>query len=179
MAFPFSVGNGSAQSLLDWVAEPPPAQARDTHALRFRLFNDEEGEGQGNQQYTGLLFYRPPGVGTSLVGRRPGLDGWGSLLVTEGICRKLLDNPPAFPKVELVRVFVAFVPREPGPAQVIATLQLWDGDLNQMPIQQVGDAVEFSHIEMSGSGFGITMLMDPPQGWSLLLTKTAVLLRRP
>ena len=92
MPFPFDVGNKIFQeALLDWVAQPPPAQVRDTHALRFRLLRLGAGGETRNPQFTGLMFFRPQQLGAGPVGSTPGLDGFGSLLVTEGVCESLLD----------------------------------------------------------------------------------------
>src|SRR5215208_5592576 len=105
MAFPFSVGEGLVQSTLDWVAQPPPSQARDTHVVRFRLCRTGS---PGTNAYSGYLFYRPPGVGTSFVGRSPGLDGFGDLLATEDVCQNIVAKTPFGQVPELVRVFLAF-----------------------------------------------------------------------
>jgi hypothetical protein len=175
MAFPFQVGDVIVQRTLDWVAQPPPAQGRDMHAVRFRLQKGQDT--QRNPQFSGLLFFRPPGTGQGPVGVRPGLDGFGSLLVTESVCQSLLDPNTAVPPAELVRVFLAFRQQQSGPANIVATLTFMDGDLVQLPTKTFG-TVEFSHVEMSGVGDGV-IEMDPPAGWSLLLGRTTVLLRRP
>ena len=184
MAFPFSVGDQSLQGLLDWVAEPPPAQGRDTHALRFRLFKEGTGatlDTRDYSDYSGLMFYRPQGVGMSLVGRRPGLDGVGGLLATQDVCQNIVANSPPGQRPELVKVFLAFRQRQSGPAEVIATLTFMDGNLWQMPADTVGDAVEFSNIVLGGSGglADISIHMDPPDGWGLLLQRATVLLKGP
>jgi len=171
MAFPFSVGFAPFQELLDWVAEAPPARARDTHALRFRLLKPQNNTFTHDPHYSGLLFFRPEGVSPSFVGRRPGLDGFGNLLATEGACRSILDPDTAVPPAELVRVFVAFRQQQSGPAQVIASLSFRDVDMLQMPIQTTGE-VEFNHVEMTTSGLN----MDHPEGWTLMLRRTTVLL---
>jgi len=176
MAFPFSVGESTVQSTLDWVAQPPPAQGRDMHAVRFRLQKGQDA--QRNPQFSGLLFFRPPGTGQGPVGVRPGLDGFGSLLVTQSVCRSLLDPNTAVPPARLVRVFLAFRQQQSGPANIVATLTFMDGDLVQLPTQTF-NTVEFSHVEMAFEGGDGQINMDPPAGWSLLLGKTTVLLRRP
>jgi len=173
MAFPFFVGDPLVQSTLDWAAQPPPAQVRDTHAVRFRLIK----ETQRNPQYSGFLFFRPQQLGAGPVGSTPGLDGFGSLLVTEGICQTLLDPTTAVQPAELVRVFVGFRRQQSGPALVFATLTFMDGDPFQIPTQTFGTE-EFSHVKISGVHGG-AILMDPPQGWQLNLERTTVLLRRP
>jgi hypothetical protein len=172
MPFPFSVGDFTMQSVLDWAAEPPPARARDTHAVRFRL--QKRTGTHLNPQYSGLMFFRPEGVSASFVGRRPGLDGFGGLLVTDHACQALLDPTTAVQPAELVKVFLAFRQQQTGPAQIIATLTFMDGDLLQLPIQTTGEVVEFSHVEMSGS----SIFMDPPQGWDMILERTTALLGR-
>ena len=176
MAFPFSVGNATVQSTLDWAAEPPPAQARDTHAVRFRLIKQPEGLSR-NPEYSGLMFFRPQGTSGGPVGSTPGLNGFGSLLVNVGVCQSLLDPTTAVQPAELVRVFVGFRRQQSGPAHVFATLTLMDGDRVQMPTQTFS-TVEFNHVEMSGGGEG-GIRMDPPQGWDLLLARTTVLLGHP
>jgi len=179
MAFPFQVGQGIIQDALDWVAQPPPRLAGDTHALRFRLHNIPDME--RNPQYSGLLFFRPEGVGTSFVGRRPGLDGFGSLLVTDHSCQALLGPTSTVQPAELVRVFLAFRQEQSGPAEVFATLTFMDGDLLQLPTQTTGSVPEFSNVVLPRveEGFRPSHIdMDPPQGWRLLLQKTTVLLSR-
>jgi hypothetical protein len=152
MPFPFSVGHPNMQRLLDWVAPPPPpappAQGRDTHALRFRLLRLGQEEVR-NPQFSGLMFFRPQQLGAGPVGSTPGLDGFGSLLVTKSVCESLLDPNTAVPAAELVRVFIGFRKQQAGRAQVFATLTFMDGDREQMPIQTFG-TVEFDRVEMVG-----------------------------
>src|SRR5829696_1518194 len=83
MAFPFSVGNSGIQSALDWVAQPPPAQGRDTHVVYFNLFQQSPEP----LEYNGSMFFRPQGTEHGPVGVRPGLDGFGSLQVRESVCQ--------------------------------------------------------------------------------------------
>ena len=172
MPFPFSVGEAITQSRLDWVAQPPPAQGRDTHAARLRL--SRLSGTLRNPEYSGLLFFRPQGTGGGPVGLRPGLEGFGSLLVTEGVCQTLLDPNTAVPPAELVKVLLAFRQQQSGPANIVATLTFMNGDLLQLPTQTTR-VVEFSQVEMRGG----TILMDPPEGWQLVLGQTTVLLHRP
>ena len=176
MAFPFSVGEVLVQGTLDWVAETPPARARDTHAVRFRLCRSGTGASPDTNAYSGYMFYRPPGVGTSFVARRPGLDGFGDLLATQDVCQNIVANTPFGQVPELVKVFLAFREQPSGTAEVIATLTFMDGDMERMPTHNVGEVVEFSHVEMSGVGDGI-IHMDPPDGWALLLRRATVLLK--
>ena len=183
MPFPFSVGNPEFQRLLDWVAPPSPpalpAQGRDTHALRFRLLG-LAGEEISNPEFSGLMFFRPRGTEHGLVESTPGLDGFGSLLVTESVCRTLLDPNTAVPApaAELVKVIIGFRREQSGPAHVFATLTFMDGDRMQMPIQTV-DFVEFlDGVEIvADSAFRGSILMDDPQRWRLLLESTTVLLK--
>src|SRR5215203_7539990 len=52
----FDVGNPEFQDLLEWVDQPSPTQARDTHALHFVL----EGMGRVDRLiYAGLMFFHP------------------------------------------------------------------------------------------------------------------------
>jgi hypothetical protein len=59
----FATGNAILQDQLDWITQPPPQPPapprlpRDTHALRFILRQT------GVANYTGLMFFRPQGVG--------------------------------------------------------------------------------------------------------------------
>jgi hypothetical protein len=74
MAFPFSVGEPVIQGTLDWVTHPPPAEGRDTHAVGFDLSNPDT---VNSLEYSGLMFFRPQGVGVGPLFGRP----VGSLLV--------------------------------------------------------------------------------------------------
>lgn len=110
------------------------------------------------------------------MGSTPGLDGFGSLLVTESVCESLLDPNTAVPAAELVKVFIGFRRQQSGPARVFATLTFMDGDRFQMPTQTFG-TVEFDRVEMvADSAFTGSILMDNPQGWGLLRERTTVLL---
>jgi hypothetical protein len=177
MPFPFSVGDPIFQPLLDWVAQPPPTQVRDTHALRFRLLRLGAGGETRNPQFSGLMFFRPQQLGAGPVGSTPGLDGFGSLLVTESVCESLLDPNTAVPPAELVKVFIGFRRQQSGPALVFATLTFMDGDRLQMPTQTFS-TVEFDRVEMVGDSSSTgSILMDNPEGWGLLLERTTVLLK--
>jgi hypothetical protein len=172
MAFPFFVGDPLVQSMLDWAAQPPPAQVRDTHAVRFRLVKEPAPEVTRNPQFIGFMFFRPQGLSGGPVGSTPGLDGFGSLLVTASVCRSLLDPNTAVPPADLVKVFIGFRQRQSGPAHVFATLTFMDGDRLHMPTQTFS-TVEFTTVEMINGA----IVMDRPSGWALTLQKTTVLLR--
>jgi hypothetical protein len=177
MAFPFSVGVAFFQEFLDWAAQqPPPAQVRDTHALRFHLQKRRQPpHNLHTPQFSGLLFFRPPRVSTSFVGRRPGLEGFGSLLARKEVCQSLVDPTTAVPPAELVRVFIVFRQRQSGPAEVVANLKFMEANLTGMPTETTGGE-DFNHIEMTNSGLS----MDPPPGgWDLGLARTTVLLEPP
>jgi len=181
MPFPFSVGNPQFQPLLDWVAPPPPpappAQGRDTHALRFRLQRSDVAEEIRNPQFSGLMFFRPQQLGAGPVGSTPGLDGFGSLLVTKSVCQSVLDPNTAVPPAGLVKVFIGFRRQQSGPALVFATLTFMSGDRLQMPTQTFS-TVEFNRVEMQAmSNIRGSILMDNHQGWVLVLETTTVLLK--
>jgi len=176
MAFPFDVGNQIVATTLHWVAQTPqPGEGRDTRAVRFTLAKNQDAE--RNPQFSGLLFFRPQGIGGGGVSSLPGLDGFGSLLVTKGVCRSILDPNTAVPPAELVRPFISFRRQQTGPALVFATLTFMHSNSDQMPTQTTGTE-EFSHVEMVSLGDGI-IAMDRPQGWDLTMKRTTVLLKFP
>jgi hypothetical protein len=175
MPFPFSVGDPVIQGTLDWVAPPPPPtppeQGRDTHAVGFLLSNPDT---VNSPEYKGFMFFRPQGTGHGPVGSTPGLDGFGSLQVTENVCQTLLDPTTAVQPPDMVKVFIGFRRKQSAPAHVFATLSF----MNRTPITEVPgptiSTLEFSVVRMQGGAFGGNIFMD---SWFLSLKRTTVLFR--
>jgi hypothetical protein len=173
MAFPFSVGEPVIQGTLDWVAHPPPAEGRNTHAVGFGLSNPDT---VNSLEYSGLMFFRPQGVGTGPVFGRPGLEGFGSLLVREGVCKTLLDPNTAVPAADLVKVFIGFRQQQSGPANLVSRLTFMNRDpLTSLPLQ-TASTLEIASTKMQGGGTAGNIFMD---SWFLNMRKTTVLLSSP
>ena len=171
----FDAGNDHLQHMLEWVDQPnPPAQARDTHALHFDLFDITGDAFFSRSEYQGLMFFRPKGAGHGPVGGTAGLDGMGFLRPNLLTCRALLDDTAGNFPVNFVRVFIGFRPRASGPAAVFATLRLLPHFLPDDPTG--GQIVEFSHVNVDDAG---RIEMDVPNGWLLSLEATTVLIRLP
>ena len=174
MAFPFSVGEPIIQGTLDWVTQPPPAEGRDTHAVGFDLTNPDT---VNSLEYSGLMFFRPPGVGVGPLFSRPGLQGFGSLLVRERVCKTLLDPDTAVPAADLVRVFIGFRQQQSGPADLVGRLTFMNRDpLTSLPSLKTASTLEIASTKMQGAGTAGNIFMD---SWFLNMRKTTVLLSNP
>jgi hypothetical protein len=174
MAFPFSVGEPVIQGTLDWVAQPPPAEGRDTHAVGFDLSNPDT---VNSLEYSGLMFFRPEGVGVGPLFSRPGLEGFGSLLVRERVCQTLLDPNTAVPAADLVRVFIGFRQQQSGPADLVGRLTFMDRDpITSLPSLRTASTLEIASTNMHRGGTAGNIFMD---SWFLNMRKTTVLLSSP
>jgi hypothetical protein len=170
----FGIGNPELQNLLEWVDQTPPAQARDTHALFFRL--DKLAPPSVGVDfrfgYEGLMFFRPIQLGLGPVGSTLGLNGFGHLHALQPVPKPI---PPDGRGAMWVRVFLGFRPRAGGgPAHAFATLQFLKRVNDQSPAGQI---VEFSQVNHLGE----TIKMDVPpsedDGWRLILDKATVLFK--
>ena len=171
----FSVGDPELQDLLEWVAQPPPSQGRDTHALHFWL----RGTPIEKHIYAGSLFFRPGNPTAFSFRDQPGLCGIGTVLPNVPACKDVLGidtpTPHDAPPPVWVRVEVRF-----RPPKIHASLLFKGGaagPLNGLP----GDtlrAVEFNEVIFNPGLPMIRMIMDPPNEWRLTqLEKTNVLLQ--
>ncbi len=70
------------QEKIDWVNQPPPTNARDTHALHFWLRSTE------GLSYQGLMFYRPGSPTSPITQQQNGIQGKGYLTPTPPYVRE-------------------------------------------------------------------------------------------
>ena len=160
----FDVGHVGLQGLLEWVDQPPPQQARDTHALLFRLRNIPVEE----LLYMGLMFFRPGNPTSPIFQQQPGLSGVGHILPTVPACQKVLGPTAETLDHDSVRVDLRF-----RPPRVFAALHF----LNH---GQVVRSVEATRVEVSHFEQPVHIRIDPPDGWSFELPeKTTVLFDHP
>jgi hypothetical protein len=175
MPFPFAVGNPTMQDLLDWVAQPPPAQARDAHALHFFLRKNRSGVGMV-ARYSGLMFFRPQGAGEGGgVASLPGLNGTGALVANSFVCQDLSAAAPG--PASNAKVNIMFRPRASAPPLVFATINFFDRLLPDHPDTGT-EAVEAANVRIDES-LGLIGLITIDAQWQLHLQKTTVLLRSP
>jgi hypothetical protein len=156
------------QENIDWVNQPPPTNARDTHALHFWLSSPE------GSYFQGLVFYRP---GTSpsspITQHQNGIQGKGYLIPNAPVCQRVLGSPwTPQPPGPWVRVQVTFRTTADGTSHIFANLLLQDSSGPDALPGETTSGVEFDRVEAT---FG-DVIMFPGQGsgWFLNLTKTTV-----
>ena len=169
----FSVGDPEFQDLLEWVDQPPPTQARDTHALHFVL----EGMGRADRLiYAGLMFFHPGSPTAPNFEQQPGFSGLARPLLDTPNCQKLppLVAPEERPDHHFVQVEVRF-----RPPQVFAALSFFQAAITGLPGEQVRSE-EFDRVNIDVIPHPPTLEMDPPDGWRVAFShKTNVLLGVP
>ena len=156
------------QEKIDWVNQPPPPNARDTHALHFWL-NSPDG-----MNYQGLMFYRP-GQSPSgpITQRQNGIQGKGLVTANAPACQRVLGSPwTPLPPGPWIRVQVTWRTTTSGPFPIFANLLLQN---TTGPHSLPGDTtseVEFDRVEAS---FGdVIMFAGQGSGWLLHLSQTTV-----
>jgi len=163
------------QEYIDWVDQPPPTNARDTHALHFRL---ESPEGI---RFQGLMFYRPGGHPASTITQdQNGIEGKGYLIPDAPVCQRfvLAQTSPGAPPIPgpWIRVKVTWRTTTSGTSRIFADLlfKARDSFRNGLP-GGTTSAVEFERVEADIGGGHVLMFegQDPP-GWQLDLTQTTV-----
>jgi hypothetical protein len=123
----FLSGSPNSRNLLEWVDQPPPTQARDTHALHFVL----EGMGRTDRLiYAGLMFFHPGSPTAPNFEQQPGFSGIARPLLDTPNCQKLppLVSPEERPDHQFVQVEVRF-----RPPQIFATLSFFRLQLPDFP----------------------------------------------
>jgi hypothetical protein len=154
---------------VNWVKQPPPTQAHETHALHFWL----AGPGPDFLAWRGFMFYHPGIQPTSqIIQRQNGIEGFGYLVPTAHSCRKI-EREPLF-STYWVRVRVTFRTAEEhnGNATVNAVLR-FHGRAGVLPENEIGviAAEDFNEVIATEPG---DVIMDRPNGWFLTLQKTLV-----
>jgi hypothetical protein len=154
------------QEKIDWVNQPPPTNARDTHALHFWLAAPE------GINYQGLMFYRPGEQPTSpITQRQNGIQGKGYLIPTAAVCQRLVGSPfTPQPPGPWIRVQVTFRTTTSG-TSVFANLLLQNNNGTDALPGDTTSEVEFDRVEIS---FGDVIMFAGQSGWILNLTKTTV-----
>lgn len=152
---------------VDWVKQPPPAQAHETHTLHFWLQSPD------GLIYQGFMFYHAGRTPKSpITQEQNGIEGKGYLIPNAPVCERW--GTPTYPP-PWVRVRVTFRTAEEhgGNADVHATLLFHNSAASHSLPGDVVGAEEFDRIDASIGG---NVLMFPGQGsgWILTLTKTTV-----
>ena len=148
---------------IDWVNQPPPPQARDTHALHFFLTNT--GAPENPPTYQGFLFYRQGAHPTApITGEQNGLDGTGSRI----------HGKVGLPDEAWARVQVRFRTRPTPRISVVVYLHQADGP-DALPGTQVR-LVGFDEADPSDDGRAILLDSGTSNRWQLNIVKTTVLL---
>jgi hypothetical protein len=161
---------------IDWVNQPPPPQARDTHALLFFLQNINPHPSP-SPIFQGLLFYRQGRTPTSpITQEQNGLDGTGHVLGGEPIV-----VTPGF-HADWARVHLRFRTQPTARIHVVLSLHSGLGTGFPLPGPQ-RRLVEFDEIRVGPVGddeieapIQITLDEDTSNHWELRFTKTTVLL---
>jgi hypothetical protein len=156
------------QAHIDWVNQPPPPNARDTHALHFWL-NAPDGI-----TYRGFMFYRPGQSPSSpITQQQNGIQGKGYVTANVPSCQRVLGSPwTPLPPGPWVRVQVTWRTTSSGETRMFANLLLQDvSGTHALPGATTSD-VEFDRVDAT---FG-DVIMFPGQGsgWILHLSQTTV-----
>src|SRR5215208_5230966 len=162
----FSVGVPEFQDLLEWVDQPPPTQARDTHALHFVL----EGMGRADRLiYAGLMFFHPGSPTAPNFEQQPGFSGIARPLLDTPNCQKIppLVPPEERPDHQFVQVGVRF-----RPPQVFAALSFFQAAITGLPGEQVG-LQEFHRVKIDAILPPPALEMDPPGCWVVAFSPQA------
>jgi hypothetical protein len=140
------------QENIDWVNQPPPPNARDTHALHFWLTSPAV------TVYQGLMFYRP-GQNPSgpITQRQNGIQGKGFWTPTMPLC-ETLESSTIFgsgvhrPPGPWVRVQVTFRTTTSGEFPIFSNMIFQDDSgISGLPGDTLA-TVEFDRVEVADPG---------------------------
>jgi hypothetical protein len=136
------------QERIDWVDQPPPAQARDTHALFFSLWDNGDPPTPLPLRYDGLLFFRPGDPDTISGADQPRLEGIASLIVPPSGTSS--DHNAVRARINLrVRANI------PDGYQLATTLTFFkrDPDVHDVPSPVIVRTVESVRTKITEAGF--------------------------